>query len=896
MKILYLHLHNFAHIYSGLGVRDVYLDFYQNNKVINVLIGKMGSCKTVILGHLQPFANFGTIDSRNQDGIVIPGESGMKEIHFRCDNHIYKITHIWNWRSGHHLLKSSILEDGNELNPSGSVTNFKVLVELKLGLDQNMLTLLRLGPNVTNMIDLSAASRKSFMAGLLQDTEIYTMLFKKLNEDYRMMNAKASVLTGQLAKVSRGGNIQEIRMEYESSVDQIRVRTKENEKLQKKINDLEVSARSSTNGMTIHEFSMQMRTLQSERDALEKEIQESETSIQEQLDAYKGKSVSDILVDIGACKQKKESIAGQLLTLDVSYKTSLEEAQSLREKQLIAESKDQIQALQRQYIELQERYEELSQSVATYTYQYDSTMLRRVLTQIHTIDILISDIANYNPDSVKDALRHGPKALAIAKKKTEELMKMQTSLHRQIGNIQFMQHYYPTEVVYFPPECPTEDCPYYRTHPATIAAKQKEQPDTSEIEKIKSKLSDIEKDIGRYSEYPLIVSKIGSLSVVWQDVAPTLRNIHALITNSMQDIFSNLSSQVWYDHDLLIQCIEKSENYESKARLEIQLGELKKQLDALTGADSENLGKALQEAEEKCRTLEAECIRLEEESRRMDEEEKHLNQILDLKMSLDRLHEELQGKKNHLQEMDETLKKKQKSLDLVEALKAKMEPLLQKKSDNEKEIRSLTDRRDQMKLAISEYDATSKDLKQLQEDQEILKYIVEAVSSSKGIPLVYIQLFLKTCKEILNSLLEDVFGDQLEILDFVITQDEFKIPYSINGTVVEDIAKASQGQRSIISLALSFALIRQAMTRYNILLLDEMDGPLYVSDRTKFLDILYKQIAEIGAEQIFLVSHNNTFDGHSVNVIMTTEENVEDNGLVTVMRVCDQGGEEEEGC
>ena len=134
-------------------------------------------------------------------------------------------------------------------------------------------------------------------------------------------------------------------------------------------------------------------------------------------------------------------------------------------------------------------------------------------------------------------------------------------------------------------------------------------------------------------------------------------------------------------------------------------------------------------------------------------------------------------------------------------------------------------------------------------------------------------------------MISDVFGDQIEVLDFIITQDEFKIPYMINGTPVDDIAKASQGQRSIISLALSFALIRQSITKYNILLLDEMDGPLYASDRSKFLDILYKQIADIQAEQIFLVSHNNTFEGHSVNIIMTTDEHVEENGLVSVMNV-----------
>ena len=67
MKILRLNLKNFAHIFSGLGKYEIDLDFRSTHKTINVIIGKMGSCKTVILGHMQPFSSFGSLDVRNQD-------------------------------------------------------------------------------------------------------------------------------------------------------------------------------------------------------------------------------------------------------------------------------------------------------------------------------------------------------------------------------------------------------------------------------------------------------------------------------------------------------------------------------------------------------------------------------------------------------------------------------------------------------------------------------------------------------------------------------------------------------------------------------------------------------------------------------------------------------------
>lgn len=114
---------------------------------------------------------------------------------------------------------------------------------------------------------------------------------------------------------------------------------------------------------------------------------------------------------------------------------------------------------------------------------------------------------------------------------------------------------------------------------------------------------------------------------------------------------------------------------------------------------------------------------------------------------------------------------------------------------------------------------------------------------------------------------------------------EFNIPYTKNGNLIKDIEKASQGEKAIISLALSFALIRQRTFRYNIMILDEVDGALYKNDRNKFIAILFKQIKAINAEQVFLISHNNTFDGYDVNIIMTTDEVVDDNPLISIMRI-----------
>lgn len=884
MKIQYLHLHNFAHVYSGLGIRDIYLDLSKNHKVINVIIGKMGSCKTVILGHLQPFATFGTIDSRNQDGVIIAGEDGLKEIHIRTEDHLYKITHTYTWKNGHHVLKSFILEDDRDLNPSGSPTNFKLLVEAKLELEQNMLTLLRLGPNVTNMIDMGASARKSFMSSLLQDTEIYTMLYKKLNEDLRNMTAQVSVMTNRLAKVSKG-NILEVKTRYEEVKDQIQVHLKELEDLQKKINDLDVEIRSSTNGMSIAEYTQQMKKLQDSVEDTNHKIEDLEKEIQSLSEKAESKSINEILVEIGSNSQKEQSNSLRLLELDSKYQTSKKKLDALQEAILVSQSEEQLSLLKSQYQQISDKYAELCEAVQAYLYVYDAVTLRRVLTNINTINILINDISLYNPESVQDLLQHREYAIKNSKKKSEILSKLLIKLQKRLNNVEYLKSYKPEDIVFFPPECPTHDCPYYKTHPITVSEEMKSKPMDEETQKTKDQIELVEKELGRYSEYPLLLSKINSMQILWDEVAPILDKLRILKRKSVKDVFSSLQSQIWYDHDGLLWNIEKAEQYELRNSLSHQLEDLNAKMRSMGLEDQEVLQKELISLQEECDSYAKEAQSLEEENRALQKRKETLEASIGYLTQVEKNKDSIYQLNMVKQTITEQIHAQEGTLAEVEKLRGKMEPLLMEKDASERELSSLRLQEDQLRITIGEYESTSKDLKKIQEDQEILKYIVEAVSSSKGIPLVYIQLFLRSCKEDLNDLISDVFGDQIEVLDFIITQDEFKIPYMINGTPVDDIAKASQGQRSIISLALSFALIRQSITKYNILLLDEMDGPLYASDRSKFLDILYKQIADIQAEQIFLVSHNNTFEGHSVNIIMTTDEHVEENGLVSVMNV-----------
>ncbi len=86
---------------------------------------------------------------------------------------------------------------------------------------------------------------------------------------------------------------------------------------------------------------------------------------------------------------------------------------------------------------------------------------------------------------------------------------------------------------------------------------------------------------------------------------------------------------------------------------------------------------------------------------------------------------------------------------------------------------------------------------------------------------------------------------------------------------------ASQGEDTFISLALSFSFAKRSLDRYNVLTMDELDGPLDTDKRMQFIDIIEEQMDDVGAEQAILISHNNVFDAYPVDAIITSPVNVD---------------------
>ena len=73
------------------------------------------------------------------------------------------------------------------------------------------------------------------------------------------------------------------------------------------------------------------------------------------------------------------------------------------------------------------------------------------------------------------------------------------------------------------------------------------------------------------------------------------------------------------------------------------------------------------------------------------------------------------------------------------------------------------------------------------------------------------------------------------------------------------------------------------MTKYDIIGLDELDGPLDIKNREEFIKVLYTFIDQVNCEQVFLISHNNMFDNEHIDLIMTGDVDIDNYKFANVI-------------
>ena len=173
------------------------------------------------------------------------------------------------------------------------------------------------------------------------------------------------------------------------------------------------------------------------------------------------------------------------------------------------------------------------------------------------------------------------------------------------------------------------------------------------------------------------------------------------------------------------------------------------------------------------------------------------------------------------------------------------------------DIKGLSEERDKIKHSIILLNDYKTELQQYSDKYNRIEKIRYYSSPSTGIQTLFMQLYMNKIITVANSLLSLLFEGEFVLQPFIVNENEFRIPCLGSGLLHDDISSMSTAQKCMISMILSFSILHQSSTKYNVIMLDELDGGLDTMNRGFFIELLDRLMNMLHCEQCFIISHNN---------------------------------------
>lgn len=871
MKITLLELTNFAAIYVGLRRERLRLDFSKFDNIITIIVGEMGSGKTTILSQLHPWSNIGVLDERNSDQMIRSEKDGMKHIIFKDGNDIFDIVHKYTWTKDHHSTKSFFKFNGEELNPNGNISSFKDLVTKFMGVDQSYLRITRIGPNVSNLIDMPWNQRKSYVASIIENVDIYTNILVEIRNMIKSCDAELSALTKQVMGVT-DDNLREMKLQH-TALDE----TLENES--KRILNMyaDIQQIISDNNSINAKYGNDIKSAKDDTDNRLSKNRDKQTKLQNRLaELDNGLDINQVIMDIGSISANIDNTKQNRLLLEEQYNSLSVQISQLETKKMNSADSRYLQDLVKNYEDLVNKVSLYNEQLANYQPTLSPAEINNLMADIRTLDEVIFGAKSYNRRIVESIVKSKyADPLSYAKEQTVKLQDKIIRLKRQMANIKFIESY---DVSSELPEIKDKAClacPYYTTHP-NVAKRIGAGKLESKLKSIVDEINECQSKIDVFEDYSIVNGKITQCSKLFYNIKAKVQQLNALRIGDINSILLSDNS-IWYDYDKIIRELELAVNYNDRNVLSSKLIELKAEIDKYQNLNLDDIVEQIKDKSDLLEDTKAAIRECDENITKFDNELAHLNELMNDYGVIDDLKKDLSVVEALIKDDDLYLYELNKDIDRLAANNTDLIDLQNRFDQLQNQYNTDKTNYEKLSNTINMIEISKSQINDLQEKKYIYELIKDASSPQTGIPLLYVQLFLNDCISITNQLISMVLDESVEIMGLDLSKPDMKIPYRKNGQIMEDVKSASQGERAAISLALSFAFMHKCLAmnkgefNYSILLLDEIDAPFDTNARDKCIQILAQQIKVNNVEQVFFITHNDRYDGYPVNVIATSD-------------------------
>ena len=855
MKIVSIKLVNFASIYTGMGKTNVEIDFSKAKNSICLLVGKNGSGKTSLLSNLHPFPYVESIDVRNMQDLILEGKDGLKAMTIMDGENRYDIDIHYTLKNDKRKTSCYIRKNGQELNPSGLVRSYYEILKTVFALEPSFLRILRLGPNVSDIITMRATERKEFIKNFLQDIDVYVMLHDIAKDQsvfiknqikavtYNLDKDGAVTIQNMLAKQKQLENEQKLLEDRKSKY------VVEIDRLKKCISKEVLSGKEMDDAITVYEDA---KAFLDDYDRFNKAGEFSNV----------GTDYEKAVIEKTKVETELANCHNTIISLSNQASRYTEQIKDIERKiELITQNTD----IDKFDVLMQEYQSKINDLNNTTPLIHQTSVYGTILQLLRNCEEIIKRISDVGVFSIY-------RKLCKYSEENDVLDDMSKALDKKIGTISekigMMKASHPSwrvllggHIMYVPDGCVLyKNCPYVN---AIESLKKDEEKETYDMMQL------------LFETHMEAKNRIADLKVIQNNVK-TINDYNSELYISFGEIFADMLSMK-YDHlfkyeETSQELLSKASDYDLYLELSAKMAELKARKQAADEVGGVSLLKS--QINELTSLLNETKLDIEyqknKESKLKYDLEFNTNMYKAVKNVYD-IYTEYTSRVEYYTNIRQNYQLAQSSRKLETELNEKLENA---KYEYERVCNEIDDIRYELNhifYAIQTRHNLEKQLKKLNEEYSNIELIREAVSMSKGIPLLYAQIYLKNIQILANEIIHEMFDESISLMDFVITDKEFRMPYMVNGIEIEDVSCSSQGERTTIVLALSFALLQQMMGRYNILLLDEVDSALYKDNRRKFIKIIKDQMERIDCEQAFLITHNALFENYPVDIIQTSD-------------------------
>ena len=893
MRITYIRLENYIGIYNGRGDDVLEIDLSQNVNPIVIIRGTNGSGKSTLLKSLTPI--------NDDSNAIVPGVTGRKVIRYLHNGITYEIEYVHpiDKEGKRKQTKAQVYKYGpngkEELNPTWNVSSAKDIIYSLFNLDSNFLALSQLSSEDRGLADKRPAERKSFVSSIISGIEAYNAMYKIISKKHSMYKSLIQSLT---AKINRIGNKEDLDLRYNTITKQVSQAISDRDASIQRIAMLRAKLDENNAEKLLEEYTKI-------RDKYELNKKERVLLTNSLSQYYKDRTSNIYTVEERAKFIRDEEMElsenkAKLPQWEESYKTASNEYSSCELK--IADINTEINKKKSRletFIDADFSEEELGRyneavvnlkaiddDIAKLDYRIDNKSeydrLKELFDMMNNFSYAIMDRYEFITREDVDTLvtRNSSfyeSTLATITKEIEECTKARISTEADIGFYESLVDK-TKNLELKPKDCKFTDCVFIVE---AIEAEKKKPKDalvklSDKLKKLEEELKELNDNLHLTNEAKSFMDKLEALQVVFESNTSYLSKIGAdgiwkgfiesITNNTTAKFLEEYIYRATNSYNLLEAKESVSKIVDSLKESAIKYNANKTIIDEINGdiermeAERNGYERDLNIAYENMGNYSAlrdeyDCLIREAETNLP-----HLDKIQEIDLEM--------------RELEKKANESKAKRDLIKELNAKIleeSAIAERCKDNYNELIAQRDDIAHNKILIDEY---HKEMQEYTDNYERIEAIKYYVSPNTGIQTIFIGAYMNDIMVKANELASCIFGGEFVIQPFVINETEFRIPCLGSGLMNDDISSMSTSQICMLSMIISFAILANASTDYNILKLDEIDGGLDTENRIQFITLLGNLISMVGCEQCFLISHNMEYSDR-VSVIDMTARPVE---------------------